>query len=192
VATIRQGQTALVVIDVQNDVMVNAWRRDDVIANIVKLIDRARETETPVIFVQHEDEELVKDTGGWRFVDALVRREDEPLIHKQYPDAFVETEFERTLADLDVSHLVVTGAQSMACIRSTTNRAMAEGYDLTLVSDAHTTDDLDFGGVVLSAEQIVGYTNLCLQFTPYPGQDIRVAPHDTVAFGVPLSAGKDV
>lgn len=190
-ATIRQGQAALVVIDVQNDVVANAWNRDGVIGNIVSLIDRARAAEMPVIFVQHVDEELVQDTDGWRFVDELVPEEGEPVITKHYPDAFVETELPRMLADLDISHLVVAGAQSMACIRATTNRAMAEGYDLTLVGDAHTTDDVDFGGVALSAEQIVGYTNLCVQFTAYPGQEIRVVAHDAVAFGAPVVAGKD-
>lgn len=191
-ATIRQGRRALVVIDVQNDVMAQAWRRDEVIANIVALIDDAREADVPVIFVQHEaDDELVNGTEGWRFVDAIVPREGEPLIHKRFLDAFVETDLPQVLSDLDISHLVVTGAQSMACIRATTNRAMAEGYDLTLVADAHTTDDLDWDGVTLSAEQIVGYTNLCLGFTTYPGQEIQAVRHDAVAFAAPVVAGKD-
>lgn len=190
-ATIRQGHTALVVIDVQNDVVGNAWRRDDVVENIASLIDRARMADVPVIFVQHEDEELVKDTDGWRFVDEIVPQAGEPVIAKHYPDSFVETTLPAVLADLDISHLVIAGAQSMACIRTTSHRAMAEGYDLTLVADAHTTDDLDYGGVVLSAEQIIGYTNLCVQSTPYPGQDIRVTAHDAVTFDAPVVAGKD-
>lgn len=184
-ATIRSGHTALMVIDVQKDVVANAWRRDEVVGNITFLIDRAREAHVLVIFVQHEDEGLVRDSDGWQFVDEITPLSGEPVIAKQYQDSFADTELSQTLKRLDISHLVITGAQSMACIRATSHRALAEGYDLTLVADAHTTDDLDYDGVQLSAAQIIGYTNLCLQFTTYPEQESRVVPHDAVAFTTP-------
>lgn len=190
-ATIRQGQTALVVIDVQNDVVAQAWRRDETVANIVSLIARARGADVPVIFVQHEDGEMARDTQGWRFVDEIQPHPGEPLVAKRYLDAFVDTGLEQVLADLDISHLIVTGAETMACIRATVHRALAEGYDVTLVADAHTNGDLDYAGVTLSGEQIVGFTNLYLQFTTYPGRETRVMAHDDVEFSVPAGAGKD-
>ena len=187
-ATIRDGSTALVVIDVQNDVMKAAWDRDGVVARIATLIDRARNEDVPVIFVQHEDEEMQPGTDGWQYVQEIAPREDDIVIAKQYPDSFADTVLEQALEDLGVSHLVIAGAQSMACIRVTSHRALAEGYDLTLVADAHTTDDLDYQGVTLTAEQIVGYTNLCVQFTSYPGQESRVTPHDSVSFTTSTNA----
>lgn len=187
-ATIRDGSTALVIIDVQNDVMKEAWDRDGVIGRISTLIDRARNEDVPVIFVQHEDEEMQAGTEGWQYVAELTPREDDIVIAKQYLDSFADTVLEQALTELGISHLVIAGAQSMACIRVTSHRALAEGYDLTLVSDAHTTDDLDYQGVTLTAEQIVGYTNLSMQFTNYPGQETRVTPHDTVSFITSTSA----
>ena len=181
-ATIRDGNMALMVIDVQKDVVANAWKRDEVVRNIGGLIERVRAEHVPVIFVQHEDEELERGSDGWQFVDEIVPIAGEPVIAKRYQDSFADTRLAGTLEQLNVSHLVITGAQTMACIRATSHRALAEGYDLTLVEDAHTTDDLDYAGVQLSASQIIGYTNLYLKFTTYPGQESRVVPHDAVAF----------
>lgn len=182
-ATVRNGdRTVLMVIDVQNDVVANALDRDGVVGRIATLVARARTEDVPVVFVQHHDAEMPQGSDGWQIVDGLVPGDSEPVITKEYPDAFADTALPQVLADLGATHLVVAGAQSMACIRATSHRALAEGYDLTLVSDAHTTDDLDWDGVFLSARQIIDYTNLYLQFTTYPGQETRVVPHDAVAF----------
>src|SRR4249919_628367 len=45
--------TALLVVDVQNDVVAGAYHRDEVIANINTLVDRARDEQVSVIWVQH-------------------------------------------------------------------------------------------------------------------------------------------
>ena len=65
----------------------------------------------------------------------------EPLVEKNYGDAFEDTNLEKVLSGLGVGRLVVAGAQTDACIRSTLHGAFARGYDATLVSDAHTTED---------------------------------------------------
>jgi len=54
---------------------------------------------------------------------------------------------------------VVCGAQTDACIRSTLHGAIARGYNATLVSDAHTTDDCSWATPPLSAEQVIAHTN---------------------------------
>lgn len=185
-ATIRDGNTtALVVIDVQNDVMAHAWERDAVVRRIATLLSHARAERIPVIHVQHQDDEMPQGTDGWQFVEDVAPVDGEPVVAKRYLDAFAETELPRLLAETGASHLVIAGAQSMACIRATSHRALAEGYDLTLVSDAHTTDDLDWGEVSLTAQQIVDYTNLFIQFTAYPGQQTQVVPHHEVSFPTP-------
>jgi nicotinamidase-related amidase len=185
-ATIRDtNRTALVVIDLQNGVVENAWERDAVIARTATLIDRAREEGVPVIFVQHEDEELQAGTDAWRIVPELAPREGEPVIAKRYQDSFEDTTLSETLAGLDVSHLVIAGAQTDACIRFTTHRALAEGYDMTLVGDCHTTDDRQWGDLDLKAKDVVAHTNLVFRFASYPNRVAGVATHDTVSFTIP-------
>jgi nicotinamidase-related amidase len=185
-ATVRDGNTtALIVIDLQNGVVANAWEREAVIARTQTLIDRAREDGVPVVFVQHEDEELAHGTDAWQLVPELAPRDDEPVIAKRHQDAFEDTALEETLAGLGVSHLVIAGAQTDACIRFTTHRALAEGYDMTLVGDCHTTDDLQWGDVDVKAKDVVAHTNLVFRFASYPDRVAGVATHDTVSFPTP-------
>ena len=100
--------SALLVIDVQNRVVAHAHRRDDVIANINTLVDRARARDVPVVWVQHSDDDLPRDSESWQYVPELVRRHSEPLVHKCYGDSFEGTELEALLAERGVGRLIVT------------------------------------------------------------------------------------
>jgi len=162
--------TAMLVIDVQRDVVANAHERDTVIANINSLLDKARASDVPVIWIQHNDDDLKKDSDGWQYVEELQRRESEPLVHKSYGDSFEETELEDLLAQRRVGHLVVTGAQTDACVRSTLHGALVRGYDATLVADAHTTDDPSNYGLPLNAEQVIAHTNMYWKWSAAPGR----------------------
>jgi len=151
--------SAVVVIDVQRDVVANAFRRDEVVANIASLVERARKEGAPVIWVQHSDDELVKGSEGWAYVYELRMADDEPVVHKQFGDSFEGTNLDELLQERGVERLVVCGAQTDACIRSTLHGAIARGYNATLVSDAHTTDECTWATPPLTAEQVIAHTN---------------------------------
>jgi nicotinamidase-related amidase len=176
--------TALLVVDMQREVVSTAHQRDDVISNINTLLTRARGTGVPVIWIQHGDDHLVEGTDGWQYVDELQRQEPEPLVHKHFGDSFEETELEALLAERKVGHLVVTGAQTDACVRSTLHGALVRGYDATLVADAHTTDDPSQWGAPLNAAQVIAHTNLYWSDTSAPGRSGAVVPTADVDFGV--------
>ena len=162
--------TALLVIDVQNGVVAGAPDRDGVIANINTLLDKARGEEVPVIWVQHsDDDDLKPGSKNWEYVAELTRKESEPLVHKTYGDSFEGTDLEARLAERGVGRLVVTGAQTDACVRSTLHGAFVRGYDVTLVGDAHTTEDLTSYGAP-PPEQVIAHTNLYWRFQTAPGR----------------------
>jgi len=174
--------TALVVIDMQKDVVADAPRVDEVVANIRDLIGRARRAGVPVVWVQHSDKGMVEGSDGWQYVSELRWEDGEPLVHKRYNDSFEDTEFEAILAGLGIGHLVVTGAQSDACIRATLHGAFVRGYDATLVSDAHTTEDLRPWGATFSPEQAIDHTNLYWEGTSAPGRNAAVQATAQVDF----------
>ena len=176
-----RGRTALVVIDVQDDVVAGAVDRDAVVANIGSLVERARSADVPVVWVQHHDDHLARGTAGWAYVDELDIADHEPLVHKSYGDAFEATDLEAVLAERGVGSLVVVGAQTDACIRSTLHGALARGYDVTLVSDAHTTKDLTAYGAP-PPEQVIAHTNLYWSFQEAPGRRTAVVDTAAVAF----------
>ncbi len=173
--------SALVVIDVQNGVVANAHDRDGVIANIGALVDRARTEDVPVIWVQHNSEELQAGSEAWAYVDELSRDDTEPLIQKEYGDSFADTELETVLAERGVGRLVVTGAQTDACIRATLHGALVRGYDATLVTDAHTTEDLTAYGAP-PPDQVIAHTNLYWQDEAQPGRKGSTAATAEVEF----------
>ncbi|MFG2159112.1 cysteine hydrolase family protein [Streptomyces olivaceus] len=174
-------RTALLVIDVQNGVLAGAHDRDGVIANIDTLVGRARAADVPVVWVQHADDELVRDTEPWQYVPELVRRDDEPLVHKCYGDSFEDTTLEDVLAERRVGRVVVTGAQTDMCVRSTLHGAFVRGYDVTLVGDAHTTEDLTQFGAPPPA-QVVAHTNLYWRWQGAPGRRAETLTTEAVSF----------
>jgi len=179
--TDRPG-TALMVIDVQNGVVTGAHERDAVVANIGSLVDKARDEGVPIVWVQHSDEGLEEGSEDWKYVPELVRQESEPLVHKNYGDSFEGTDLEDILAKAGVGRLIVTGAQTDACIRSTIHGAFARGYDVTLVGDAHTTEDQSSWGAP-TPDKVIAHTNLYWQYQSAPGRTAGVTSTKDVAFG---------
>lgn len=175
-------RTALLVIDVQNGVVAQAHDREAVVERIVDLVDRAREAGTPVVWVQHHDDGLVEGSDDWQFVWELTVHTDEPVVSKMHGDSFEETDLEDLLAAAGVGRLVVAGAQTDACIRSTIHGAFTRGYDVTLVGDAHTTDDLTPHGAPPPAD-VIAHTNLYWSFQTAPGREAAVVEAAAVELG---------
>ena len=177
----NRPNTALLVIDVQNDVVANAYDRDEVIANINELIGKARASQVPVLWVQHSDDDMLSGSEGWKYVPELQRQESEPLVHKKYGDAFEDTVLESELAERRVGRLVVTGAQTDACIRATLHGAFTRGYDTLLVADAHTTDDYSEHGLP-PADKVIAHTNMYWKWQSGPGRTAAVVETADVDF----------
>jgi nicotinamidase-related amidase len=177
----ERPNTALVVIDVQRGVVADAWERDAVVARIQALVERARAESVPVVWVQHGDADLLAGSEAWELVDELVPGEQEPLIGKQYGDAFEATELEATLARLGVGRLIVTGAQTDQCIRSTIHGALVRGYDTILVGDAHTTEDNTAYGAP-PPDKVIEHTNLYWTYEEVPGREAGTVAAQDVSF----------
>ena len=174
--------TALVVVDVQNGVVTGAHERDLVVANINTLVGRARAADVPVVWVQHSDEAMTVGSEDWQHVPELSPADGEPRVRKTWGDSFEDTDLEEVLAQRGVGRLVVTGAQTDACIRSTLHGALVRGYDATLVGDAHTTEDLSEYGAP-TPDLVIAHTNLYWDETKAPGRRGGVVATAEVEFG---------
>ena len=174
--------TALMVIDVQNGVVAHSINRDATVETIRGLVDRARAEDVPVVWVQHSDDDaLTVGSDAWQYVPELERRDDEPLVPKRHGDAFEATDLEPVLAERGVGRVVVTGTQTDECIRATLHGAFVRGYDTTLVSDAHTTEDLTGWGAP-PPDKVVDHTNLYWQFQTGPGRTAEVVTAADLVF----------
>ena len=177
----NRPNSALLVIDVQNGVVEAAVERDRVVANINSLVDKARQAGVPVVWVQHNDDGLPRETDAWQIVPELKRDDSEPLVEKSYGDSFEDTDLEEVLAERGVGRLVVVGAQTDMCIRSTLHGALVRGYDALLVGDAHTTEDLSQWGAP-TPDKVVAHTNLYWSDMKAPGRTGGTVATDEVDF----------
>jgi nicotinamidase-related amidase len=177
----NRPNTALIVIDVQNGVVGGTHERDAVVANVGNLVEKARQEDVPVVWVQHSSDGLAKGSDEWRIVSELSPDEAEPLVEKSYADSFEETNLESVLSSLGVGRLVVVGAQTDECIRSTLHGAIVRGYDATLVSDAHTTEDQSEWGAP-TPDKVIAHTNLYWTNHAAPGRTAGTVETKDVAF----------
>src|SRR5260221_214020 len=109
-----------------------------------------------VLYVQHNERGgMEPGMPMWQIHPAVTPREGEPVIQKESPDSFHETRLQEELEARGIKRLVITGGQTQYCVDTTVRRAAAQGYDVLLASDAHTTEDSE----TLPAEQIIAFYN---------------------------------
>lgn len=178
----NRPNAALLVVDMQVGVIARAHGRDAVVRNVDMVVAKARRDRASVIWVQHCDTQLAKGSDGWRIVPELTPHDTEPRVEKNYGDSFEDTDLEALLSGRGVGRLVVVGAQSDACIRSTIHGAIVRGYDVTLVSDAHTTEDQSEWGAP-PPDKVIAHTNLYWAHQTAPGRKAETVETKDVTFG---------
>lgn len=177
--------TALLVVDVQNGVVGEAHDRDGVVGRIATLVERARAGQVPVVWVQHNsDDELVAGEEAWEIVPELVPAAGEAVVQKRHGDSFEGTDLEEVLAAAGVGRLVVTGAETDACVRSTIHGGFTRGYDVTVVADAHTTGDKSAWGAP-PPQAVIDHTNLYWTYQTAPGRTAGTSSAAEVDLGAP-------
>jgi nicotinamidase-related amidase len=177
----NRPNAAVLVVDVQNGVVSGNYQRDAVVANIKRIVEKARQEHIPVVWVQDSGAQRAVGTDPWQIVPELAPIDTESLVDKKYGDSFEDTTLESLLAGLRVGRLFAVGAQTDACIRSTLHGAFVRGYDTTLVSDAHTTEDQTAWGAP-PPDQVIAHTNLYWTYQAAPGRTAKVVEARDVDF----------
>ncbi|WP_019910839.1 cysteine hydrolase family protein [Paenibacillus sp. HW567] len=155
--------TALVIIDVQEAMFsypdMKLHDEEGVMDRIVSLLHKARSAGTPVVYIQHtEDQEYTKGTPTWQISSRITPREEDLIVEKPTWDAFHRTPLHEELQERGISNLVICGMQSEFCLDTTTRRAFSMGYSSILVEDAHST----FNNANFSGGEIVKHHNSVL------------------------------
>ena len=175
--------TAVLVIDVQQGLCEGDGAAHDcpgTIARINTVTHQARAASVPVIFIQHESSVgyLVHGSLEWHLASGLVVQPEDIKIRKTTPDAFLRTELQDVLQTLDVKDLVICGMHSEFCVDTTVRKAMALGYPVVLVSDAHTSA----GNAAITAQQVIAHHNATLTNISSFGPRVSAIAHNEVRF----------
>jgi nicotinamidase-related amidase len=174
--------TALLIIDMQHELCSGeeaAFGIDNVIEKVNVLSTRARATGSPVILIQHEEDEGSLEFGseGWALAGGLLAAAEDIRVRKTTPNSFYKTDLHRLLQERGVSRLVICGLQTEFCVDTTVRQALPLGYAVTLVADAHSTTD-----GALRAEQVIAHHNRTLRWMTSYGPRMEVVPAAEVAF----------
>jgi nicotinamidase-related amidase len=172
--------SALLVVDVQNAVVDGIPGRDELIARIARLVGRARSAGRPVVWVQHEDEDLPHGSDGWRIVPELQPLDGEPIIEKHHRSAFGDTGLGDVLRTQEVLRLVIVGAQTAFCVDMAGKHALAEGFDVTWVSDGHANGDQETAVGAIPDADVRALLNRTWSTLRHPDRLVEVVPTDEV------------
>jgi len=183
-ATVREGDKGtLLVVDVQAGVMGEASEAQRVIKNVARTVERARDQGVPVIWVQHSSDELPPGSELWQWVPELKPTANEARIDKQFESSFEQTKLEEALATIGATRITLASAMTNWCNRATAYAALDRGYDVTLVTDAHTTSNIDLGnGKMIEAANVVAELNIAMTWLRYPRRTNGTATTETVDF----------
>jgi nicotinamidase-related amidase len=176
--------TALLIIDMQRALCAGeeaAFGIDNVIEKINALSARARASASPVILIQHEEDEGPLQFGhaGWALAAGLLTAAEDLRLRKRTPNSFHGTDLHRLLQERGVSHVVICGLQTEFCVDTTVRQALPLGYGVTLAADAHSTTD-----GALRAEQVIAHHNRTLRWMTSYGPRMEVKPADEVKFEI--------
>lgn len=139
------GIPALLIIDVQFGMFGESapvYNGEILLSRICSLIAQARSSSVPIFYIQHDGgvrSNLEHGAPEWEIHPSITPGQGDTVIEKRTPDSFFETDLDASLRNLGVNKLVVCGIQSDVCVDTTCRRAFSLGYDVTLVSDAHST-----------------------------------------------------
>lgn len=180
--SVDRPNSALIVIDVQNVIVAQAYRRDAIVANIKLAVEKARNSSIPVIWIQHSDEDIVRGSDDWRIVPELNPLPDEVIVEKHYRSSFVETNLGHVLEEKGIGHLYLCGAETNICVRHTSHSALELGYDITLLEDAHTCTGYEWNGYVVDPARVIDEQNTNLMNYKLPGRTARTQRVQDLAF----------
>jgi nicotinamidase-related amidase len=158
-------QTVLIIVDVQVAPFIwhqyggnKLYNSEQLINNIKNLIEKARATSTPIVYVQYtEGDDSFRGKGQplWEIHPDIKPQEGDIIVLKYHADPFYGTTLNEQLRSIGIESLVIVGVQTEFCVDTTCRTAFSLGYKNTLVSDGHST----FDSPILTAPQIIEHHN---------------------------------
>ncbi|WP_248740833.1 cysteine hydrolase family protein [Pseudomonas sp. MWU12-2029] len=156
---------ALLIIDIQVGLFQGQEKPHDgerMLANIQRLIARARQRQVPIFAVRHtgpQGSPIAAGTAFWQLLPALeLDAANATLFDKSRPNAFHGTDLARQLNAAKIEDLYIVGMKTQFCIDSTCRAAADLGFKPLLVADAHTCMDTP----ALAAPAIIEHHNATL------------------------------
>ena len=155
------SQAAVVIIDAQREYTDGKLPLSGVqpaLAEIGKLLARARAAKAPVIHIVHQGRAggaFGPDTPGFEVAAPAAPAPGEAVVAKSLPNAFASTDLASRLAALKKPHVILAGFMTHLCVEATARASIDLGFKATVIASATATRDLPdplTGATVTAAE----------------------------------------
>lgn len=143
---------ALIVIDMQ-EALQYSYNFDQLTKNINDRINIYHQKQLPIIFIQHNDQDLIRGSDLWKLTSKLDKQENDLVIEKFYPNAFYKTDLNKILQKKNIEEIEVCGVQTEYCCNTTIIVAHSLGYQVVMKHDLTTTFDNDY----MTAENTISF-----------------------------------
>mgnify|MGYP003578101364 CR=1 FL=1 len=166
----KNQETALLVMDVQENLLEKCERKQELLQSLSKAIGKARSANIPIIYVtlvfrkgypeisqKNKFFYMVKEAGtsfidlqqAAKFDPSIPPKEGDIIVNKLRGSAFAGTDLEVILKNLNVQHLVLTGFETSGVILSTVRQAADMDYGLTVLKDCCVDREDDMGVFIM-------------------------------------------
>lgn len=136
---------ALLVGDIQNGLTkrMNLCNNSVFFDSVNQAIQIFRETDNIIIFIQHNNKQLLYSTNDWEFDSRIEKRNNDIIIQKFHGDAFIKTDLESILYRNEVKEIIVCGLVSHGCVKSTCLGGFKSGLKTNVLAAGHTSLNKD-------------------------------------------------
>ncbi|MEA4840989.1 MAG: isochorismatase family protein [Bacteroidales bacterium] len=141
----RIRMKALIIIDIQNGLTRrnSLYHEDIFLETINSAIKTYRDSDSRIVFVQHNNNQLKSGTFDWEIDRRIDRQESDTVVQKSHGNAFQKTDLKTVLSASGINSITIGGLVSHGCVKATCLGGLAEGFETSLLKNGHTNWNKD-------------------------------------------------
>lgn len=136
-------QTALLVVDVQSDILAFGAQnmqtvfKQPILERVEAVVDSVRLAGLPLIYLKFIPAAFATNPDMIRISPSIAPMETDVVIGRVDPDPYVDTELDSLLTEQGITQLLICGIYSTCCVDTTIRSSIELGYNVIVIEDGH-------------------------------------------------------
>lgn len=145
----------MVLVDIQSGLTKNKtlYNEHGFFDTVNAAIKAYRNSDFKIIFVQHNNKQLIKGSPDWEIDKRLDKKESDYVIQKKHGNAFKNTDLKSILKERGINSVIVGGLVSHGCVKATCLGGLSGGFEISLLKNGHTNWNKDARAKSLETEK---------------------------------------
>ena len=156
---------ALILIDIQNELTKKKplYNEDLFLDTINSAIKAYRISDSKIIFVQHNNNQLKNGTFNWEIDQRIDKHDNDIIVQKNHGNAFKKTDLKQILLDFNIDSITIGGLVSHGCVKATCLGGLAEGFNTLLLKNGHTNWSKDAQIKITATESMLNKNGVLIE-----------------------------